>query len=197
MDVIIPRNEVRVFNEFLNKIGYIENKRFNALYGDRRLIFMNAVTGIKIDVFFDRFEMSHKFDFKDRLGLCSKTLPISDLLMTKLQIVNINQKDIMDILVIFLDHGFGNDSCQNIEAKYIAKHASDDWGKYRTFTANLSKAMQYLPQIPIENKLKDIINGRISALMKEIDTEKKTIKWKIRSIIGERKRWYELVSDLY
>ncbi len=197
IDVIIPRNEAKVFYEFFNEIGYRENKRFNSLYGDRRLIFINADNGIKLDVFFDRFEMSHKFDFKNRLNICSKTLPISDLLMTKLQIVNLNQKDISDILAIFLDHEFGNEPCQNIEDKYILKYTSNDWGIYRTFTVNLIKAMQYLPQLSIENDLKYKINGKILAFMREIEMGSKTIKWKIRSIIGERKRWYELVSDLY
>lgn len=166
------------------------------IYGNRRLIFIDLNNGRRVDVFFDQFEMSHRFDFRDRLFLCKPALPISDLLMTKLQIVNLNEKDIKDILLIFLDHEFGAEPCQNIEPKYINKYTSSDWGIYRTFTDNLTKASRYLDELPADKELKNVVNGKILTLINKIEKSPKSTKWKIRSVIGTRKRWYEDVSEL-
>ncbi|MGC8661610.1 MAG: hypothetical protein ACP5TZ_03800 [Nitrososphaeria archaeon] len=196
IDVIGLRNELKAISEFFNGVGYKANQRFNAIYGNRRLIFINEDNGRRVDVFFNRFEMSHKFDFKDRLFLCKPTLPVSDLLMTKLQIANLNEKDIKDILVIFLDHEFGAEPCRNIEPKYINKYTCSDWGIYKTFTDNLTKVSHYLYELPADKELKEVVGGKILTFTHEIEKSPKSANWKIRNIIGTRKRWYDDVSDL-
>lgn len=180
----------------LNELGYKPLERFNALYGYNRLIFKNEKSGIKIDIFLDKFEMSHKFDFRSRVHLCKPSLPISDLLMSKLQIVNINEKDIKDTLVIFLDHEFGNDPCNNVEIKYINKYTSTNWGIYKTFTDNLKKILKFTPQIIIYDYHKEILSKKILFFSEELENPHKSITWKMRSIIGARKKWYEDVSNL-
>ncbi|MEM3262082.1 MAG: hypothetical protein QXW72_06875 [Conexivisphaerales archaeon] len=194
IDVIGRKSESKAISEFFTDLGYRANQRFNALYGDRRLIFTNS--GKTVDLFFDDFVMSHKFNFSARLSLCKPALSISDLLITKLQIVNINEKDIIDLFAIFLDHEFGNEPCINIQVKYINRYTSSEWGIYRTFEDNLTKALNFLPKLSIKENLNDILKEKILAFMGDIEKSPKTAKWKIRNMIGTRKKWYYEVSEL-
>jgi hypothetical protein len=196
IDMIGLSHESRAITGILNELGYKSLMRFNALYGYNRLIFKNEKNGIKIDIFLDKFEMSHRFDFRSRIHLCKPSVPISDLLMSKLQVVNINEKDIKDALVIFLDHEFGNDPCNNVETEYINKYTSTNWGLYKTFTDNLKKILKFTSQIKIYDYNKEVLNKKILFFSDELENSHKSIIWKMRSIIGARKKWYEDVSNL-
>ncbi|MDG6927880.1 MAG: hypothetical protein JRN10_07310 [Nitrososphaerota archaeon] len=196
IDVIGTGKELRAISDFFMERGYRANQRFNAQYGGRRLVFIDDANDRRVDVFLDRFEMAHKFDFRGRLLLCKPALPVSDLLMSKLQIVKMDENDVKDVLVIFLDHEIGTDPCRDIEIKYITAYTSSDWGIYRTFTDNLTRALQHLSTLSDYNDLKVTLDKKILAFASEMEKSPKTARWKIRSAIGTRKKWYEDVSDV-
>src|SRR6266581_8115981 len=85
-------------------LGYEPNQRFNALHGATRLIFEDAKNQRVVDIFLDVFRMCHTLHLGERLSLDDSTIPISDLLLTKLQVVEINEKDIRDLIAILRDH---------------------------------------------------------------------------------------------
>jgi len=89
---------------FQNDLGYTPREIFNALQGDKRLIFNDLENERRIDIFLDVFEMCHRFDFKDRLVKDKITLPIADLLATKLQVVEITEREYRDIIALVHDH---------------------------------------------------------------------------------------------
>jgi len=192
IDVMGRRKEVAKINQLFKGLGYKPRERFNALHGSR-LIFNDLKNQRRIDVFLDVFQMCHKFDFKDRLGLERDTISLSDLLTTKLQIVEMNEKDIKDISALFVDHELSTEEAPGkINASYIAKLCADDWGIYKTFTVNLSKMPGYLDRIGLDEDRKRAVSGKAEGLNKAIESEPKSMGWKMRAAVGERKRWYEL-----
>lgn len=163
----------------------IGNKRFNALHGDRRLMFYDPQLDSTIDVFLDVFEMCHKITLKDRLTIMPYTIPPSDLLLTKLQIVKLTENDVKDVFALLTDLNLSNhDDEENIDANYIAKLLSDDWGFYTTVTDNIDRLLnEFSPPSNVAEKLK--------ALKDKIEKEPKSLKWKMRAKVGRKVKWYE------
>jgi len=192
IDVMGRRKDVAKINQLFKELGYRPRERFNALHGSR-LIFNDMKNQRRVDVFLDVFQMCHKFDFRDRLALEPKTIPLSDLLSTKLQIVEINEKDVKDIFAMLLDHevsvGEGPDT---IDAGYIAKLCAEDWGVYKTFTTNLDGLAKYAEGIGLDQERNERIADRVGKLKNSIETAPKSMGWRMRAAVGERKRWYEL-----
>lgn len=171
------------------KRGYSENKAFNALYGYQRLLFYDEEHERKVDIFLDCMQMCHRLDFRARLSLTARTLPIADLLLTKLQIVEINEKDILDTIALFSDHAVGDPHA--LDSSYIAGLTAQDWGLYKTCVMNLEKIRFFAHK----RAFPDHVPERIQHILAEIEASPKTLKWKMRSLIGERMRWYELPEE--
>ena len=192
IDLIGRRKETGKINQLFKGLGYRPRERFNALHGSR-LIFNDMTNVRRVDVFLDVFEMCHKFDFRDRLGLEPKTITMSDLLMTKLQIVEMNEKDIKDILVLLLDHDVALDeAADKINTAYIAKLCSDNWGLYRTFTMNLDRVPEFIGRLNLDEDQKARVTTRAGSLRKSIEGAPKSMGWRMRATVGDRRRWYEL-----
>jgi putative nucleotidyltransferase-like protein len=192
IDVMGKRKEVSKINQLFKELGYKPRERFNALHGSR-LIFNDIEHQRRIDVFLDVFQMCHKFDFRDRLDLEPKTISLSDLLSTKLQIVEINQKDVKDIFALLLDHEVSTEEVPDkLNGAYIAKLCAEDWGVYKTFTANLSKLPGFAASTGLDQEQTKLVSERRSGLLASIEAAPKSMGWKMRAAVGERRRWYEL-----
>jgi hypothetical protein len=172
-------------------LGYSPRDKFNAMYGDRRLIFNDAEHQRRIDVFLDMFEMCHKFDMRDRLKLNGSTIPPADLLLTKLQVVEINEKDLKDLTCILLDHDIGDSDGDFVNGKYLSDLCANDWGVYKTLTTNLGKLSSTVPNFQLGEEEK-VVDSRIKKLRKMIEDEPKSFRWKMRARVGERAVWYTL-----
>ena len=172
------------------RLGYTGNKTFNALHGHQRLLFWDVEHERQIDIFIDRMQMCHNLDFRSRLNIDNNTLSLADLLITKLQIVEINEKDIIDIITLFTDYDV-NRSDSGINAAYISGLTSNDWGLYKTLTMNLYKIKAFA----IERDFPAQVAERIDSLIAAIDASPKSMGWKARAIVGERVRWYELPEE--
>lgn len=192
IDLIGRRRETAKISQLFKELGYTPRERFNALHGSR-LIFNDMKNQRRVDIFLDVFQMCHRFDFRDRLGLERATISLSDLLSTKLQIVEINEKDIKDIAALLLDHELSSEELPDrVNADYIAKLCADDWGTYKTFTMNLAKMPGFLSGIGLDEDQKKIVVDRAETIRSAIESMPKSTVWKIRAAVGERKRWYEL-----
>jgi hypothetical protein len=187
------KEKERIEKVFRN-LKYEPDEMFNILHGSERLKYNKGE--IRVDIFLDKFSMCHEFDFRNRLKLDFPTLSVSDLLITKLQIVQLNEKDLKDIIFLLNDHDLSNsdEDREKINAKYIAELCSVDWGVYKTFTMNIQKVLRflekYLNQKDVETRMK--IKDKCNTLMEIIEKEPKSIAWKIRAVVGERKRWYQI-----
>jgi hypothetical protein len=194
------------FYELLAAEGYTPDKRHNALFGGKQAYFVDVPRKRPVDVLVDSLEMCHRFDFGDRLAASSPTLPLAELLLSKLQVVKINRKDVLDALVLLAEHPLGPDDgapdarhgLGTINVPRILSFTSNDWGWWRTVTGNLDTLDQYLAVELAPDDL-DLNNGRdvlfdpatqIANLRAAIDDAPKSTKWKLRARVGERARWY-------
>lgn len=195
-DWITPKGASSDAQKFFEALGYSSQVRFNAIYGRERLLFFDEQHGRQVDVFVGAFRMSHKIPFGKRLDMESTTVPLAELLLTKLQIVELNEKDVLDALALLHNHPVGNDDGDSVNGERVAALCAADWGLWRTFTANLQDAGERLERYDLPEEGKQRIAGRIQELQERIDQEPKSLAWKLRSKIGDRKRWYELPEEV-
>lgn len=192
MDVIGREKQSRKIKDFFTELGYKPRERFNAMMGRKRLIFNDLTNQRRVDIFLDVFEMSHKFDFSDRVKMEPLTLPLADLIATKLQIVQINDKDFRDLATIFIDHDVGRTDGETINGEYLAKLTAGDWGIWKTFTTNLSHLPAAMESYAIDPAEEEEVKRRVTKLLDMIEKEPKSLAWKLRARVGERMPWYEL-----
>jgi hypothetical protein len=172
------------------RLGYAPSQAFNALHGYQRLLFWDTPHERQVDIFIDRMQMCHNIDFRARLQADARTLSLADLLLTKLQIFEINEKDLIDTMALFLDHEvLENDKGMN--SSYISRLTAADWGLYKTLTTNLKKAANF----SLAKAFPEQIPTRIYRLLEAIEAQPKTLAWKTRAMVGERVRWYELPEE--
>ena len=194
LDYAISKKDRKAVMDLFTDLGYEANERFNLMNGDRRLYFYDADHGRQIDVFIDVFRMSHQIDLRGRLDHEHPAVSPSDLLLSKLQIYEVNRKDLIDIAALMLDHAIETGDAEDaIEAAYIARLAADDWGFYRTLQVNIERLRALLEEL--EEIDGELVNSRLDALWKHIEEAPKPLKWRIRAQVGDRVRWYELPEE--
>lgn len=195
-DWITPKGTSAKAQRLFEALGYSPQVRFNAIYGRERLLFFDEQHGRQVDVFVGAFRMSHKIPFGERLDMESMTIPLAELLLTKLQIAQINEKDVLDASALLHDHPVEDADGDSINGERIAALCAADWGLWRTFTANLSTVGDRLERYDLPEDDKRRIVDRIRELQERIEREPKSLAWKVRSKIGDRKRWYELPEEV-
>ena len=196
IDLVGQKKEAKGMKEVFLRLGFEPNRRFNALHGDKRLKFLDEKNELDVDVMLDIFEMCHKLELKDRLNLDQYSIPLADLLITKLQIVNLNEKDVRDIMAIMLDHELGKEGSEEIDIDYVAGLCSNDWGLWKTLTMNSEKVLDLLGDYDLQDDQEQKIKLRLAGFVKRLEDEPKSSKWKIRARVGERNRWYEPVEEV-
>ena len=181
--------------------GYELEKRAAMLSGNTRHIYFGDRIPM-IDVFFDRLAYNHPIDYRNRLEINLFSVSLTDLLLQKLQIVQINDKDLKDGMLLLLAADIGEADRARpsdkdvINVKYLAKLLSEDWGFYYTATTNLGKittAMQNVAALTEENRA--TIRSKADYILAYLEKAPKSGKWKSREKVGTKKIWYNEVSD--
>ncbi len=180
---------------FFEAQGYELEKRAAMLSGGTRLIFFSERIPM-IDVFFDKLDYNHPIDYRGRLKIHPHCVSLTDLLLQKLQIVQINDKDLKDAMLLLLAAQVGQADAGMINATYLAKIMSDDWGFYYTATTNLGKIKQALAGVKaLSDEHRQLISGCADQLLAILESAPKSGKWKGRAKVGTKKIWYNEVSD--
>jgi len=177
--------------------GYLADKQFNALYGRKQLYFVDAERQRPVDVIIDSLEMCHTFEFADRLGVEPRTLPLAELLLSKLQVAHINRKDILDSLALLSEFPLGHADAGSINLGRITDLTSNDWGWWRTVTGNLELSRQFLTgelqpgELEFGRPARYDAAGQIDALRAAVDAAPKSTRWRLRARVGDRVQWYQ------
>jgi hypothetical protein len=197
IDVVGYKKQRLEIMQALEEIGYIPNRRFNSLQGHRRLLFVHPDEIYDLDIFLDVFTMCHELDFTGRLEIDKYTIPLPDLILSKLQVIELTEKDVRDIFALLNDHEVGeSDDPGVLDVRYIAEVCGKDWGWYKTITTNVDKVLALSDDFLESSKMKDTITSRLQKIKEAILSAPKTMKWKLRSLVGERMRWYDLPEDM-
>ncbi|MGI8968724.1 MAG: nucleotidyltransferase family protein [Chloroflexota bacterium] len=102
IDLVTTKSMAQRLTRLLESRGYTPDKRFNALNSGQRMLFWDELHARQLDVFIDEFEMCHKFDLRKRLAIdpTASALPLADLVLTKMQVVEMNLKDMKDLAAL-------------------------------------------------------------------------------------------------
>ena len=186
----------RPLTDFLAERGFEADRNFNALYGNKQLYFAHPETGLAIDVMVDKVAMCHTLAFADRLERLPYTLDPMDLLLSKLQIIELNEKDADDCLRLLVTFPLAeSDDPQSMDVRIFSSLLGDDWGWWKTVTLNLDRIAKLLDAG--DRGIEGPIDPReaLAALTRAAEDTPKSRGWKLRARIGERKRWYELPEE--
>lgn len=186
----------RQLTAFLEESGYVPDKMFNALNGDKQLYFTHGQTGLAIDVLLDKLHMSHTLEFRDRLDRLPLTLDPMDLLLSKLQIFELNEKDADDCLRLLVSFEIvdGGESSA-LDLGIFKELVAEDWGWWRTVTLNLERIRALAESGHSVGGGRFDPDAQLKVLEDAAESVPKSRRWKRRALVGERKRWYELPDE--
>jgi len=197
IDFAAEKRQSKQIKQFLAASGYVEDQRMTVSTEGSRYYFEHPETQLGIDVFMNELFFCHRIPFDGRLDLDRPTISTADLLLEKMQIVELNLKDITDTMVLLLEHpvGTGDDGPEVIDGHYIAGLLRDDWGFYYTVTTNLDKVGRFLPENPaIDAAQADVIRACLEEVRGLIEDAPKSRRWRIRAKVGTKKQWYQDVA---
>jgi hypothetical protein len=180
----------------LPREGYVEDTLMYVESEGSRMVLNHPVTGLHLDVFLDKLDFCHTIPWKGRLETHDATIPLAEMLMQKMQIVQINEKDIIDTIMLLLEHPLGDEDGDVINVGLVARVCAKDWGWWRTLTMNVDKVRQAAGAYELGPEERDRVVAQADAILQRIDGEPKSIGWKMRAKVGDRKKWYRDVGEL-
>ena len=197
IDFAAYSRQARQISDLLIGMGYVENREIYIASEGERAIFDKPGTGLHVDIFYEKLDFCHAIYWKDRLEVDSPTIPLTELLLEKMQIVQINEKDIIDTIMLLLEHSLGDVDNETINIKLAAELCANDWGLWRTTTMNLDKVRQlagHYTQLTPGQKTK--IETQVNNALARINTEPKPLAWRLRDRVGDRVKWYKDVDEV-
>jgi hypothetical protein len=192
LDLVGRRGDARLISELLYSLGYAADEEFNKVHGHQRLYFVDRANGRHLDVFVERMTLCHELDLAGRLDLDPRTLTLADLLLSKLQVVEVSERDLKDATALLVDHPFGPGG---IDAQRITDLLASDWGWWRTATTTLGAVTAFAGSLDGFDGM-EIVHDRTAELQARIDAAPKSLRWNLRAKVGERVRWYELPEEI-
>jgi len=183
--------------DFFQEMGYEKRPTTMSSAATQRQIYFHPKGWFYVDVFFDKLlAANHPLEFRGRLDFDSPTITPTDMLLEKVQIVFPDEKDVKDIMLLLRAHEVSLQEEKNkINGKFIATKLASDWGFWYTVTENLGRLKPYVDQFKnlTDVDRQDLIS-KTDRLLKAIDEEPKTTGWKMRSVIGTKRKWYNPVE---
>ncbi|MFQ5946573.1 MAG: hypothetical protein ACE5NC_10055, partial [Anaerolineae bacterium] len=199
LDFMSYKKQRKKMKSFFEELGYGKRRATLSTAASERQIYFHPDGWFFVDVFFDKLLVAnHPLDLRGRLELASLTLTPADLLLEKVQIVNMGDKDVKDTVVLLLAHDVGNsDEDGEINGQHIAQLLSADWGFWYTVTTNLDGLRDHISEMGgLSQEETGILQDRIGTLLDRLESEPKSFRWKARAQVGPRVRWYEPVETI-
>jgi len=197
IDFAAYKKHSREIKTLMAGLGYAENREVFIISEGNRAIYENSHNKLHVDVFYDKLDFCHVISWEGRLEVDAPTIPLSEMLLEKMQIVKINEKDVIDTIMLLLEHSLGENDKETINIARVAKLCANDWGLWRTTTMNLDKvgklAVGY-SQLNEENKIR-LVN-QVKKSLARIEAESKSMAWRLRSRVGDRVKWYKDVDEV-
>ena len=197
IDFAAERTQSQAVQRLLGDLRYVEDRTVAIATEGSRYCFTGPDGKLNVDVFMDELFFCHRIPLKGRLALDEPTITVTDLLLEKMQIVEINLKDLQDTVVLLLEHdlGEGSDDRERIDVEHVCTLLCGEWGFYHTVTTNLGKVEQFLEQAPGWNQdQRELVRERLRRLTATLQSRPKSLGWKMRARVGTRMRWYQEVS---
>jgi hypothetical protein len=194
IDLVAYGKDAEKISRMMSELKYSEVLSYRLHSGGRRRLFLNE-EGTHVDVFFDELHMAHDIKLRGRLEIDYPTIPLVDLLLEKMQIVDIDPKDLVDTVVLLREHNVGDGDEETINADYLAALCASDWGLWKTVTTNLNRVKDFVVSAQfLSDEDKNDVVSKVNVLLEAIEKKPKSRRWRMRAMIGEKVRWYRSVS---
>jgi hypothetical protein len=199
LDFITYLRQERQVMEVFRECGYVQDRARAYLRNvSGRSILEEPASHLVIDLFFNKLSYNHTIDLSTRLECDSLTIPLADLFLEKMQIVQINEKDVKDTILLLHEHSTGENDNETINMSRICDVLSKDWGFYYTVTTNLKKIAQYATALHgLSESVKTDVLSKANKIETIIESAPKSTSWKLRARVGTKKKWYDDVEELY
>jgi hypothetical protein len=197
IDFAAYHRQTKEIQGLLSGLGYKEDREVFIVSEGGRAIFEKPGIGIHLDVFYEKLAFSHVIYWNNRLEIDNPSIPLAEMLLEKMQIYQINEKDIIDTIMLLLEHPLGEIDVETINIKYVAGLCCNDWGLWRTTTMNLDKVRQLAQGYKqLSNEQKERIGSQVKTALSRIEQEPKSLAWRLRSRVGDRVKWYRDVDEV-
>jgi hypothetical protein len=208
LDMVAPARQARLLVELLASLGYAENNEMRRATWNAQLQFVRpceheggpgadaAHAEDHVDVFLDNFRMDHHIDLASRLEIEPYTVSLSDLLLTKLQIFQLEEKDLRDIVTLLGDVALGEEDAPGlINSRYIAELCAADWGLFYDVATNLTHVDEGAAMFDLSDLKVARVRSGVVRLIAAIDGAPKSVRWRLRASVGTRKTWHTVIDD--
>jgi hypothetical protein len=192
LDFATAKKSAGNLQKLLRDLGYEPHVGFNAMNGKERLLFYDNPNSRQVDVFVSSFRMCHAIPLEERLSVDEDTVPLAELLLTKLQIIELNEKDVRDTVALLLEHDVTDDDT-GVNATQFVRLCCEDWGLCHTITRNLETLRSRAGGYDVDH---ETVSSRVTTLLDRIEAGPKSRSWRMRAKVGERKRWYDLPEEV-
>jgi hypothetical protein len=183
--------------DLMRDLGYAPDPAIATIPGVRRSVFYSPDGRYRCDIFYDVLEFCHTISLRGRLAVDNPTIPLAELLLQKLQIVDLTYKDVLDVQLLLLEHRLGSTDVETINVDLLSALCSSNWGLWYTATENLSKIRKLtLADETLTGDHRSSIIRKIDELVSQLESANKTWGWKLRSLVGTKIRWYNVVEDI-
>lgn len=196
IDFATTKKSAGAADRLLKDAGYEPHVSFNAMHARERGLYFDEANDRQVDLFIHSFRMCHEIPLGDRLDVEAGTVPLAELLLTKLQIIELNEKDIRDTVLLFHGHPIADRDDGAVNGAQIAALCAADWGLWRTITANLERCRGHVGDYDLPAADGERISQRFDELLERIEAEPKGRGWRLRAKVGDRKRWYDLPEEV-
>jgi hypothetical protein len=178
-------------------LGYSEDREVFIVSEGERSIFNNPENGLHVDVFYNKLDFCHEIQWAGRLEVDSPTIPLAEMLLEKMQIVRINEKDVIDTIMLLMEHSLGDNDREMINIDHVAQLCGKDWGLWRTTTMNLDKVRQLAQGYQqLKDEEKAYVAQQVEKALARIEAEPKSMSWRLRARVGDRVKWYKEVDEV-
>lgn len=195
IDLAAYGKQRNLIEKLLRELAYSKRPASLVTTYSLRDLYFDVEQKIIVDIFFDKLQMNHTIDLRDRLKVDYPTIPLAEMLLQKMQIVQLTEKDVKDTIVLLREHKVGDHDHETINCKYIAELLSKDWGFYYTVATNLAKVKALLQYDPLTDEDSADIKAKIDKILEAIEKKPKSLGWRMRSKLGTSKKWYRAVES--
>ncbi|MBU2611606.1 MAG: hypothetical protein KJ606_11790 [Chloroflexi bacterium] len=198
IDFAAYRKQTKEIQKLMIALGYSENREVFIVSEGARAIFDKPEAGLHIDVFYEKLDFCHIISWIGRLEVDAPTIPLAEMLLEKMQIVQINEKDVIDTIMLLLEHPLGDKDDETINIEHIAGLCGSDWGLWRTTTMNLDKVRllaQSYDQLTTQQKAK--VASQVTTALARLEREPKSLAWRLRARVSDRVKWYKDVDEVH
>jgi hypothetical protein len=189
--------EAEMVKEMMLALGYREMREVFIITGGYRAIFQHPTLSIHVDVFYEKLDFCHVIPWDGRLDVDKPTIPLAEMLLEKMQIVEICEKDVIDTIMLLVEHPLGERDEETINMGRVSELCGQDWGLWRTVTMNLEKINQLAGNYEqLKGEHKTQVREQVQAALAHIEAAPKSLAWRLRARVGERVKWYKDVDEV-